>query len=120
MTSYHHDLITQTTPNRSRSLKSLEERLLGKITKNTEKYLQSAPVFTVDVTLEELTALNTNKEMKASLQKLCIKMEHESWETQAFSATWVDKNGVPLFYYLSHRMRDQEKVSYFLLTEVRN
>jgi hypothetical protein len=55
-----------------------------------------------------------------TLQELCYEMESDSWETQAFSGGWADREGTPLFYYLSHRERDQAKVSYFHLTEMRN
>jgi hypothetical protein len=83
-------------------------------------YIQNAQTIRLPVTLEELQKpLTSNKQAK--LMSICDNELGEGKPARATSAQYVDRNGVPILFYLGHRVVTDKapvlySIFYFLFT----
>ena len=88
-----------------RSVESLEKRAIREAEYRARQFLVYAPIYKVDFTLESLTSRGKNnpKDLE-TLQRVCDGYLVDK-PAQAFSARFIDSNGVALFNYLAYRWK---------------
>jgi hypothetical protein len=89
----------------TRSAEKSSTRTLRITEHRVNEFLTHAPVYQVETSLESLLARGKNhKEDLEKLQVVCDKLVKNK-NPQAFSAQFVDSNGVPLFNYMAYRWK---------------
>jgi hypothetical protein len=88
------------TVSRIRGADARMARGLGSTRHKAMEFLKRAPVFKVDLDINELT---TSAVGIATHQKTCDKILGPKQQAQVFSGRWVDKNNNNLVFYLGKR-----------------
>ena len=97
--------------------RSIEARLnhtLRMPNMHIQKFLDFADKITLPVTLEELRTVAHDKKRKNELQKRCELLEKKYQPSHPFSTYYLDKNQIPLFYYLGDQIADEPRKEYML------
>lgn len=90
---------------RFRSLAATNKTIFRQSALRARRYMASAPVFRAPATLQELQSRpkNVDRDIQKAQDMANLLAGRP---TRYSSARWVDKNGVPLAFYLSSRLRN--------------
>lgn len=102
------------TKGTARSIEARLNHTLRMPSLRIKKFLEFSDKITIPVTLEELRAVANNKNTRDELEQWCQQLEKKRHPSRPISAQYLDKNGVPLFYYLGERIEDEPPKEYTL------
>lgn len=78
------------------------------------KFLEYSDEITLPFTLEELWSVRNDPKTEARMLERCKELEKDKYECRPFSGKYLDKNRVPVFFYLGDRIKGDRPLQYAL------
>ena len=78
------------------------------------KFLEYSDEITLPFTLEELRLVRNDPKSEARMLERCKELEEDKYECQPFSGKYLDKNRVPVLFYLGDWIKGDRPLQYTL------
>jgi hypothetical protein len=80
------------------------------------QFIKFADEVTHPFSLQDIRKVRNNKKEASKMELRCKELEKDEYPSRPYSSRHLDKNGIPLFYYLGERIEDEPPKRYTLTT----
>ncbi len=90
----------------ARSIDARFQHMLRMPPLRVQQFVQFADKIVVPFSIEELRAMSKGEDTQNLLLDWCETLEKRRRDSRPFSAQFFDKNGIPIFFYMGERIKD--------------